>query len=430
MNMDYSSANILIVDDNAENLEILEEMLSDSRYRITPAQSGAQALEIAQKMQPDLILLDVIMPEMDGFETCRQLKSKPTIEDTPIIFVTAKTGQADIEKGFEVGAVDYIIKPFKSREVLARTKLHISLHQYQRQLEEQKSKLTLQKAQLEGEVAARKKIEKSLRKAKSDLESTLKKLIHTQNHLVQSERMAGLGNLVMGVAHEINTPLGIGIAETSFLEEKSAHYAQSFEQGALSESNLKDFFQFVSTVSASIMNSLTRLSRLMSVFRQVSVNQVAAEPEALRFRLKQKIEDVILSFQSKLAVASIKTEVDCSDEVEIFGYPLVIFQIFSCLIGNTLQHGFTESDRGKIRIVVNVVEDVALIRYRDNGVGMNQEVQKQIFDPFFTTKRGNGMIGLGMYIVYNLVTQKLNGSIRCLSTPNAGTEFIIEMPSG
>ena len=435
--MNYSNydAHILIVDDQVENIHILGEMLSDSKYRVGIAESGEQALKAIPAVQPDLILLDVMMPGMDGFETCRHLKSSPDTSDIPVIFLTAKDSLEDILKGFEVGAADYITKPFQQQEVLVRADSQISLRQYQKQLKVQKERLeeknrelTLQKKQLEREIHHRKRMELSLKNAKNEAENTLRELVATQNQLLKTERMAGIANLVVGMAHQINTPLGIGVSESSFVGEQSARYSKKFEQGTLTESDLKAFFQVVSTASSSTMKALKRASRLMSSFKQVSVDQVASGMKAVCFQLKKDIEDVVWSFQTRLDAKNITIAIDCSEDIVVSSYPLVICEILNFFITNTLEHAFEEQKEGKIWISAIIVDSTLLIRHKDNGVGMDAETRKKIFDPFYTTSPGRGSFGLGLHIVYNLVTQKLNGEINCISNPGKGTEFIVEMP--
>ncbi len=435
MDSSMYTAHILIVDDQVDNIHILGEMLSESRYRVGIADGGEQALEAIQASPPDLIFLDIMMPGMGGFEICRILKSSPLTKDIPIIFLTAQNSVESIQKGFELGAVDYITKPFQQQEVLVRANSQISLLRYQKRLKSQKRELEeinrtliLQKRYLEDEILNRKRAELSLKSARNEAESNLRQLLAAQNRLMRAERRAGIGNLVMGVAHQINTPLGIGVSESSYLEDRAEHYAEKFRQSTLTESDLRNFFEIVSTASASTLKALQRAARLMTTFKRVSVDQIASNEKKVNFQLKKDIENVASSFRSKLKARNISVTIDCADDVVITSYPLDIYEILTTFLTNSLEHGFEGRSEGEIWIHGIILDDTLLIRYRDNGIGVDKEEQKKIFDPFYTTSPGKGSFGLGLHIVYNMVTQKLHGEINCLGEPGRGTEFIIEMP--
>ncbi len=178
---------MLLVDDNPVNLDVLVETLGHEGYDILVATNGMQALSIAQQRLPDLILLDINMPEMDGYEVCRRLKEADQTQAIPILFISALGEVVDKVRAFGSGGVDYITKPFQTEEVLARIRTHLTLRRLQEEL---------QAANLE------------LKEKNETLENTLNQIKEMQNHLVMQEKMASLGDLVAGVAHEMNTPLG------------------------------------------------------------------------------------------------------------------------------------------------------------------------------------------------------------------------------
>ncbi|MDE2429478.1 MAG: response regulator, partial [Burkholderiales bacterium] len=209
---DKQSPTILIVDDTPANIGVLVDYLEDHAYRVVVAQDGEEALSRAQFAQPDLILLDVMMPGMDGFETCARLKTMQDVKDIPVIFMTALTDTSDKVKGFGAGGVDYVTKPFQIEEILARIHTHLSLRLMQRQVAEQN--LLLQQ-----EITIREQAEQSLLSSYEDLKLSKQQQEQLHQQLLQSEKMASIGQLAAGVAHEINNPIAFVNSNLSALQQ-------------------------------------------------------------------------------------------------------------------------------------------------------------------------------------------------------------------
>jgi PAS domain S-box-containing protein len=267
-----------------------------------------------------------------------------------------------------------------------------------------------------------------LRKTNKILEKSLLDLKTTQDRLVQTEKMAALGGLVSGVAHEINTPVGICVTTASYLEMKSNELVRILPEEYLGHEQLQKYLKTTTESLTSISSNLKRASELINSFKQVAVDQTTEEKR--RFNLKEYIDTVLVSLHPKLKKTEHTLEVFCPDEIEIFSFPGVFSQIITNLVMNSLIHGLEDVRQGKITMDLSVAGDQCIFRYSDNGVGMPAEHVAKIYDPFFTTKRSRGGTGLGMHIVYNLVTQKLNGEIRCESILGQGTVFTIVFPSG
>ena len=278
-------------------------------------------------------------------------------------------------------------------------------------------------AQLEHRVVER---TRQLQQANSALQESLGTLRRAQVQLVQSEKMAALGDLVAGVAHEINTPVGIGVTAASFLEERTADLARKFRDKSVRESDLEKYLATAGEATTTILTNLKRASGLIKSFKQVAVDQ--STEERRRFFLRKYIDEILLSLRPKYKRTGHTISVNCPEDLEIDSYPGALSQIVTNLVMNSLIHGFEGIEKGQIRLDVSVYRDNLMIRYMDSGKGMDRETLKNLFVPFFTTKRAQGGTGLGMHIVYNLVTQKLGGKIAAASTPGNGTVFSILIP--
>lgn len=259
-----------------------------------------------------------------------------------------------------------------------------------------------------------------------ELQISLDHLKRTQKKLVEAEKMAALGELVAGVAHEINTPVGIGVTAASHLEESVNDFEKSFKEGTASRQGVERFLNISRQSSQMILANMKRASSLIQSFKQVAVDQ--SSQEIRTFAIGSYIEEVLNSLQAQFRRTAYTVEILCPDNFQITSNAGAIAQILTNLIINSLTHGFEGMDEGSIKIAVEKNDKTVLIIYSDTGKGISKEHLEKIFDPFFTTKRGSGGSGLGMNIVYNLVTQSLNGQISCTSTVGEGTLFKIEFP--
>ncbi|MBF0460100.1 MAG: HAMP domain-containing histidine kinase [Magnetococcales bacterium] len=259
------------------------------------------------------------------------------------------------------------------------------------------------------------------------LQKTLVMVKQTQSQLVEAEKMASLGSLVAGVAHEINTPVGTGVTAASFLERKSRECAAQLADGSLRKSELESFFRDVIESTQMIFHNLNRAAELVRSFKQVAVDRTNEERRT--FRLHEYIDHILLSLRPRLKKTQHTVTVECPETLEIDSYPGAFSQIISNLIVNSLLHGFQEHEAGKILFQVTRREGDILFCYSDNGRGMEEKDRLRVFEPFFTTARHRGGSGLGLHIVFNLVTQSLGGTICCISSPGQGTRYEISIPT-
>jgi len=282
--------------------------------------------------------------------------------------------------------------------------------------------------ELHHEVEVRRRIEEKLADANDELKRAFDELKAMQAHLVQSEKMAALGNLVAGVAHEINTPLGVGVTAASHLKQLTDQFKDFCQNGAPRRQDLIDYLHDLEEAVTITLKNLERAAKLVYSFKQVSVDQ--SSEVRREFNISSYLAEILLSMQPQLKRTKHTVSVECHDELKIDGYPGAFAQIVTNLVMNSLTHAFDPGDEGRISIKVERTNNHLLFIYSDNGKGMQQNVLAKIFDPFFTTKRGIGGTGLGLYVVYNIVTQQFNGTIKCESQLGQGTTFHIHLPIG
>lgn len=265
------------------------------------------------------------------------------------------------------------------------------------------------------------------KRTNSELQKTLARLRQTQEQLVQVEKMASLGGLVAGIAHEINTPVGVGVTAASTLRARTDTLKQEYEASKLTNSGLKRYVDIAQQSSEIILSNLNRASELIQSFKQVAVDQTSSERR--RFRVLPYLNEILLSLRPKLKKTRLKVEVACDDMLEINSYPGALAQILTNLVMNSLIHAYEPDQKGTLRIEVEQRGDKVHLEYSDDGKGMPQENVSRVFDPFFTTRRGSGGSGLGMHIVFNLVTQQMGGKIKLRSDLGKGTHVEILIPA-
>ncbi|MES2151781.1 MAG: GAF domain-containing sensor histidine kinase [Pseudomonadota bacterium] len=258
------------------------------------------------------------------------------------------------------------------------------------------------------------------------LESALHSLQEAQSELVRQEKLASLGRLVAGVAHEINTPLGICVTATSHLVQELKLTREELEAGEMTEDSLQQFFEIIDQSLRIMTTNTQRAAALVRSFKQVAVDQ--SSDDIRGFRLKNYLDEVLLSLQPKLKGRPVQVEVECLHEIQMESFPGAVSQIVTNLVMNSLVHGFEHGQAGRIRMAARLEDEMVVFEYSDDGAGMDGEMLAKLFDPFFTTKRGQGGSGLGAHILYNLVTGPLAGSVRVESAPGKGLRYYLRFP--
>ncbi len=395
---------ILVIDDEVYIRDSVIGFLEDFGFEVIEAENGQIGIDQFESQHPDLILCDLRMPVMDGLEVLAHVRQKD--ENTPIIIVSGAGNIADTVEALRLGAWDYIIKPIQDMNVLY----------YAVNKAFERKQFIMEKS----------RYQKELESANNELKISLETLEHARDQLVQSEKMAALGELVAGVAHEINTPVGVGVTAASFLDTKTREFSTLYDSGELKRSELENYLQTVQEVSNSILINMERAAELISSFKQVAVDQ--SSEKRRRFNLREYIDEILLSLRPRYKKTSHKINVSCASDIEITSYPGAFSQILNNMIMNSLIHGFKDMENGEIQIELIRGKDQIVFEYRDNGRGMDESQKEKVFDPFFTTMRGKGGTGLGMSIVFNLVTQTLKGQVDLNSEPGKGVSFIMTLP--
>lgn len=262
--------------------------------------------------------------------------------------------------------------------------------------------------------------------AKEEAEQALARLKEAQASLIQAEKMAALGQLVAGVAHEINTPLGVSITAITHFQKRLATLSEALEAGKLRRSEMNAFIETAQEATHLAMTNLQRAAELVDGFRNIAVDQTTEKRRV--FNVRNYSRDVILSLQSKIKDRGIAIKVACPEDLKLDSYPGAYSQVLSNLLLNATEHAFQDEEQKTISLDVTTAGDQLTIAVRDNGRGIPEEDLPKIFDPFFTTGRGQGRSGLGLNRVYNIVRSRLHGNITCESTLNEGTCFSMTLP--
>ncbi|MCK8060639.1 MULTISPECIES: sensor histidine kinase [unclassified Fusibacter] len=261
----------------------------------------------------------------------------------------------------------------------------------------------------------------------NELASTVDTLQETQSQLVQSEKMAALGSIVIGIAHEINTPVGVCLTAASYMDEISRNAKNKYELSTLTKSAIEEYFTQSVEASSLILVNAEKVAVLIDKFRRISTEQSIDFKRY--FNVKENLLLIADTLRPMLVNSKLTLRVECDQNVMIESYPGTLSEILTDLVTNSITHAFGPDDVGEIIIDFERQESTCVLAFSDNGCGMESSVSDKIFEPFFTTRRGAlGGLGLGLHIVYNLVTLRLNGTIECSSKVGEGTTFIIKFP--
>lgn len=368
------------------------------------------------------VLLDIFIALValgSAFFISSRLQQRFTTPIENLLNVVQKVAK---EKDYQIRAP---IAPIKEYNMLSRAfntmldKIEQQISKLQ-QAEQENRQLT---TSLEQKIAQR---TDALKTSNQELLNTLATLHQYQNQIVETEKMASLGQMVAGVAHEVNTPIGLGVTASTLMQDKLADIQKAFDEKKLTSSHLAKFLAESKENLGIIYRNMERAASLISSFKRVAVDQ--SNDNRRQFNMQQLINEVLLSLRPNLKKTQHQVIVNCPAGLELDSKPGPINQILINLVMNSLIHAFEHIEQGEICISVSVQNNNCQLLYTDNGAGVPENIKKRIFDPFVTTKRGEGGSGLGLHLVYNLVTQALNGKIYLDSTLGQGIKIQIDFP--
>jgi len=397
---------ILIVDDELVSRMTLQKLL-ESIAECTAVESGEDALQVALSgTPPDLILLDILMPGIDGFEVCSRLKAASQTKDVPVIFLSANTEVEDKTRGIEMGAVDYITKPFHKAEVKARARTHLALKKMREDLQEKNIMLARQVEEIR---------EKTELLREKDLQ------------LIEMDRMAGIGTLAAGIAHEINNPAMFILSNVAILEQNWPAIRGILEstRTRAPDEEIDFMLEEIPQISAGVKNGIERIRKIVNSLRDFSKQDIKSVG---MLDINKTIADVIefIKPSPEVKPAHIVTELQ-----ELPLVKCTMSDINQCLL-QVIKNAYDALDEsgGIINIMTSCDADRKQITIRviDNGQGMSPEVLRQAFNPFFTTKPVGSGTGVGLSLTERII-KRYGGTIQLESTEGGGTSATITLPA-
>lgn len=403
------------------HIELSKPLLQEGNllgYVYMRASRKEQSAYIQNRLLTDIIIIAIAL--LLAFLIALALQKKFTAPLHQLLDVMQRVAR---DKNYQLRATD---APLHEYTLLSRA-FNTMLERTERELlkrQEADQEIRQLNQQLEFKITER---TKALKSSNQELLDTLAKLHQYQSQIIQTEKMSSLGQMVAGVAHEVNTPIGLGVTASTLMQDKLLEVQQAFDLKKLTASQLAKFLLDSKENLGIIYRNLDRAASLISSFKQVAVDQ--SNDNQRQFNMLQLINEVLLSLKPNLKKSQHIINVNCPADLTIDSKPGPINQIIINLIMNSLIHAFEHIEQGEINIQVHYQDQHCQIRYTDNGVGVPENIKKRIFDPFVTTKRGSGGSGLGMHLVYNLVTQALHGKINLESTLGEGIEIAIVFPA-
>jgi CheY-like chemotaxis protein len=374
---------ILVVDDQPSNIHALYQLLADES-EVSMATSGAEALAFCEAQLPDLVLLDVLMPDMSGYEVCDRLKANPRTRGIPVIFVTVQGGPEDEAEGFAHGAADYIPKPFVDVVVKARVRTQLAL-------------------KLASESFARSQIE-----------------------LFQRDKLASVGRTIAGIAQELSSPLGNALISACTLQDDLAQLRGLVTDGNLKRSDLDKHLNVSDESVGLVLSNLQRTLSAVEAFLQSTADNFSDQRRS--FSLLELVHEVVTGLTPTLDAHRVHCALDAPDDMHLLSFRGALAKVLTTLIQNAVKHAYREAG-GEVQIRLRPLgADQLVLTLQDHGAGIPPGMLGRVFDPFFSTRFGPNRSEPGLYLVRNLVTFALSGQIDVESRPGVGTTVRLTLP--
>ncbi len=402
--IDKNKAKILLIDDNPKNLQIAMNILNKEGYQLIYAKDGNRGLDLALSDDFDLILLDVLMPDIDGYTLCSQLKENPKTKDIPIIFLTIKDEESDIVKGFECGGVDYVTKPFQVAVLLKRVETHLILAQQTKEL---------------------KQLNKDLNK---EVLEQVEKIRLKDQILFQQSKMVSMGEMIANIAHQWRQPLAA--ISAALVGIKTKIHLKKFD--LQTEEGAKEFENYLIKKFDDIQEYIDTLSTTVDDFRYFFKPKKDKES----FELGDIINKSIKLLEEGIDMSHIKIIKEI-EHIDMVGLKNELSQVFINLLKNAYD-AFENNPLQKekqITIIANKTDEVINIYIQDNAGGIDEEILEKIFEPYFTTKHQSNGTGLGLYMVSEIIQKHIKGEIKVKNISKTldkliykGVQFHIQIP--
>lgn len=371
---------ILVVDDEEVNLQVLMNHISLAGISVDLCTNGFDALNRVQESSYDMVIADLMMPGMSGYELCARLRENYTATEMPVLILTARSRIEDLLLAFKAGANDYISKPFNKEELMARVQTLLTL-----------------------------------KKSVENFTNLEKKILE--------DRIKSINVLISGIAHEINTPVGVSITSLSYIQEQVGHVESLLKENQLKRNQMAEFFDSLKKSMELIHTGMERASFFVTRLKEMLV---FSESHVVSFSLKELLDSVLISLASEIKEAGFQYRVICEDSVVLSGFTGQLSQLLTILVLNTIEHN--KGMNCQIVIRAEEVENGVNLYYRDYGKGISSDIVEKIFDPFFTTARREGRMGLGLHIAYTIVVYKLKGSIQYRTSEDGEADFVVFLP--
>jgi two-component system NtrC family sensor kinase len=410
---------VLIVDDVEANLVALRALLEGTGCSVTSASSGNQALRLLLRHEFAVMLLDVQMPEMDGYEVARHARMIPATRDIPIIFLTAThDSEENVLRGYGSGAVDFLFKPIDADVLRSKVRVFLELYSSRQKLADANLKLEAKNKELRALAEAEAGVASNLRLANEELQTAYRDLQAAQAQLVQSAKMASLGELVAGVAHEINNPLAFVMSHLDTVR-RSLEYFRSDLRTEVSV----DGEQAWKRAHLRLSETELGLGRIRDLVLKLRTFSRLDEGERKRVSIAECVESVltILQHRTKDRI-NVVTQIATPDLIDC--YPALLNQVLLNLVANSID---AIEGPGTITIAAGPRADAFEITVSDSGAGIPAEVRERVLEPFFTTKPVGQGTGLGLSIAYSIM-KKHDGSIELGDAPGGGTLATLRIP--